>query len=61
MAREGNLPERDMFNTFNMGVGMCLVVDKADGMQALSILHDMKEDAYAMGQIADGPQEVLIK
>ena len=40
LAREGNVPERDMFNTFNMGVGMTLVVAAEDADKALAILHD---------------------
>ena len=51
LAEKGNIPERDMFNTFNMGVGMSVVVAKADAEKALEILKANGEDAYIMGVI----------
>ena len=45
IAKEGNVPERDMFNTFNMGVGMAIVVAAEDAEKALSILRKAGEDA----------------
>ena len=43
-----------MFNTFNMGVGMCLTVPAAQAAEALSVLADAGEDAYVMGEIVEG-------
>ena len=55
IAREGGIPERDMFNTFNMGVGMCLTVAAEDVDLALDSLADAGEEgAYALGEIARG-------
>ena len=55
IAREGGIPERDMFNTFNMGVGKCLTVAAEDVDLALDSLADAGEDgAYALGEIARG-------
>ena len=55
IAREGGIPERDMFNTFNMGVGMCLTVSAEDVDLALDSLADAGEDgAYALGEIVRG-------
>ncbi len=55
LAREGNIPERDMYNTFNMGVGMCAVVDRDDVDAALAALAaNGAEDAYVCGEIAGG-------
>ena len=54
IAREGGIPERDMFNTYNMGVGMCLVVAAADADRALAILRENGEDAYLLGELAAG-------
>ena len=55
IAREGGIPERDMFNTFNMGVGMCLTVAAEDVDLALDSLADAGEDgAYALGEIVRG-------
>ena len=50
IQKAGNVPERDMFNTFNMGVGMCLIVDKEDADTALSIV----KDAYVLGELVKG-------
>ena len=50
IQKAGNVPERDMFNTFNMGVGMCLIVDKEDADTALSIA----KDAYVLGELVKG-------
>ena len=55
IAREGGIPERDMFNTLNMGVGMCLTVAAEDVDLALDSLADAGEEgAYALGEIARG-------
>ena len=51
IARTGEIPERDMFNTFNMGVGMSVVVSAEDAEKALAILKESGEDAYIMGEI----------
>ena len=50
----GNIPERDMFNTFNMGVGMCVCVAKEDADRALSVLHAQGENAYVIGELTEG-------
>ncbi|MBR2975096.1 MAG: phosphoribosylformylglycinamidine cyclo-ligase [Clostridia bacterium] len=57
---EGNIDERDMFNTFNMGVGMSIVVDQADVETALQILRDNGEDAYVVGKIVESQDKVTI-
>ena len=54
IQKVGNIPERDMFNTFNMGVGMSVVVKKEDAKKALRILRKHGEDAYIMGEIVKG-------
>ncbi len=61
IAQKGGIPERDMFNTFNMGVGMCLTVAKEDALAALDLLKQQGEKAYVMGQIMKGEREVVIK
>ena len=60
IARTGGIPERDMFNTFNMGVGMSVVVDPANADQALAILKEQGEDAYIMGEIVTGEEKVSL-
>ena len=61
LQREGGIPERDMFNTYNMGVGISLVVagDKAD--EAVRVLRANGEDAYIMGEIKTGSDKIEIK
>ncbi len=57
LAREGNIPERDMYNTFNMGVGMCAVVAAEDADAALAALSENgAADAYVCGEIAEGAE-----
>ena len=60
IAKTGKIPERDMFNTFNMGVGMSVVVDKNDADQALAILKEHGQDAYIMGQTEKSEESVKI-
>ncbi len=60
ISKTGEISERDMFNTFNMGVGMSIVVDKNDAESALEILKRNGEDAYIMGEIAKGNESVVI-
>ena len=54
IAKTGNIPERDMFNTFNMGVGMSIVVNKDDADKAIEVLAANGEDAYVIGEIVKG-------
>ena len=60
IAKEGNISERDMFNTFNMGVGMSIVVSKEEADKALEILRANGEDAYIIGEIIKGEESVVI-
>ena len=60
IAKTGNIPERDMFNTFNMGVGMSIVDAKEDADKALEVLKANGEDAYVMGEIIESEDKVVI-
>ena len=60
LQETGNIPERDMFNTFNMGVGMSIVVDKDDADKALEILKANGEDAYILGEIIESNEGVIL-
>ena len=59
IQKVGDIPERDMFNTFNMGVGMSVVVKKEDAEKAVEILKANGEDAYIMGRIVKGEGVIL--
>ena len=60
IAEAGNIPEREMFNTFNMGVGMCMIVDRDDADTALSVLKEQGEDAYVIGEVVEGSEGVIL-
>lgn len=60
IAKAGNIPERDMYNTFNMGVGMSIVVAKNDAEKALEILKSDGEDAYIIGKIIKSDSKISI-
>ncbi len=60
LAKTGDISERDMFNTFNMGVGMSIVVAKDDVDKALEILKAQGEDAYVIGEIIESDEKIII-
>ena len=60
IAKKGNIPQRDMFNTFNMGVGMSVVVAAEDADKALQVLRENGEDAYIIGSIVESEDKVQI-
>ena len=60
LARTGNVCERDMFNTFNMGVGMSVVVKKEDADKAIEILRACGENAYVMGEVVKSDNKIEI-
>ena len=60
LQRKGDIPERDMFNTYNMGVGMTLVVSQEEADTALAILKAQGCDAYAAGEIVSGEERVVL-
>jgi len=60
IAKTGGISERDMFNTFNMGVGMSIVVAKEDAEKALEILKEKGEDAYIIGEIIKSDEKVIL-
>ena len=60
LAKTGNIPERDMFNTYNMGVGMSCVVSKDEADKALEVLRANGEDAYIIGEIQKSEESVTI-
>ena len=60
IMKTGNISERDMFNTFNMGVGMSVTVAKEDAERALEILRANGEDAYVIGEVVASDEGVII-
>ena len=61
IKEKGNIPERDMFNTFNMGVGMSITVANGDKERALEILRASGEDAYIIGSVIKSDEGVVIE
>lgn len=60
IEKEGNIPNRDMYNTFNMGIGMALIVDKSDVSKTIEILKQAGEEAYEIGEVVEGNKEINI-
>lgn len=60
MQKMGNIPEHDMFNTFNMGVGMCVVVPKEETDKALQAVKAAGEAAVVLGEVAEGSEGVVL-
>ena len=61
IAKTGDIPERDMFNTFNMGVGMSVIVAKEDADKAIEILKANGEDAYVLGTVVKSDEGVILE
>ncbi len=60
LARTGHIPERDMYNTFNMGVGMIVSVAKEDADKAVEVLRAAGEDAYILGELVESEEGVIL-
>ena len=60
IQQAGNISRREMFNTFNMGVGLTVVVAKEDAERALAILRENGEDAYVLGEIVESAEKVVL-
>ena len=60
MAKTGNIPERDMFNTFNMGIGMCVAVDKNHADKAAAAIEAAGEKAVVLGEVISGDEGVVL-
>ena len=61
LMKEGNIPERDMFNTYNMGTGMTVVVPKEDTARAVEIIEAAGEHAKVIGEIVKSSEGVIIE
>ena len=61
IQERGSIPERDMYNTFNMGIGMAVIVPENEVEKAINILNESGEDAYLIGEVIEGNKEVVIE
>ncbi|HIW94242.1 MAG TPA: phosphoribosylformylglycinamidine cyclo-ligase [Candidatus Flavonifractor merdipullorum] len=61
IQKKGNIPERDMYNTFNMGIGMILALPAAQADQALELLQAAGEQAYRIGEVVAGDEGVVLE
>ena len=61
IAKTGNISEHDMFNTYNMGVGMTVVVDKNEADKAVEVLKANGEEAYILGELVESDEGVIIE
>ena len=60
LQRTGNLEEKMMYNTYNMGLGMVLAVDAADAEQTVEALKNAGEQAYIVGEVVEGSRDVTV-
>lgn len=60
IAERGNIPERDMYNTFNMGIGMAVIVPESEVEKSLEILKQAGEEAYLIGEVVEGNKEIIM-
>lgn len=60
IAERGNIPERDMYNTFNMGIGMAVIVPESEVEKSLEILKQAGEEAYLIGEVIEGNREIIM-
>ena len=60
IQRHGNIPDREMYNTFNMGVGMCMAVAKEDADKAVRILNDAGQKAMIIGEVVSSEEGVIL-
>ena len=60
IASRGNIPERDMYNTFNMGIGMAVIVPENEVEKAINLLKEAGEEAYLIGSVVEGNKEVIM-
>ena len=60
IAKTGGISEHDMFNTFNMGVGMTVIVSEEDADRAVSVLRENGEDAYVLGELTESEEGVIL-
>lgn len=61
LQKEGNIPEHDMYNTFNMGVGMAIVVDSSNAAKAVEILKENGENAFIIGETVESSEGVIFE
>lgn len=61
IQERGNIPERDMYNTFNMGIGMCVIVPENEVEKAINLLKEAGEEAYLIGEVVQGNKEIIIE
>ena len=60
LQEKGEIPERDMFNTFNMGVGMSLIVSRPSAKAAMTVFREYGIDAYIIGEIVESKEKITI-
>ena len=60
IAERGNIPERDMYNTFNMGIGMAVIVPESEVEKSLEILKQAGEESYLIGEVIAGNKEIIV-
>lgn len=60
MQRKGSIPQRDMYNTFNMGVGICMAVSAETAEKAVAAIEAAGEKAFILGEVIEGDEGVVL-
>ena len=60
LQKVGNIPERDMYNTFNMGIGLCVAVSKDTAQKAVDAFRAAGEEAVVLGEVTQGDEGVVL-
>lgn len=60
LQTRGNIPQKEMYNTFNMGIGMVVIVSQEEAKKAIQVLKEYGEEAYIIGEVIKGEKEVKI-
>lgn len=60
MAEKGNMSKDDIFGTFNMGIGMVVVVSKEDVNGAIAVLNKAGQEAHIIGEVVEGAKQVIL-
>jgi len=60
IQKEGNIPVHDMYNTFNMGIGLCIAVDPEQADETVRVLNGAGETAVVLGQVESGEEGVVL-
>ena len=57
----GNIEKKEMYRTFNMGIGYVIITDQANAMKICDYMSEIKEEVYLIGMVVSGDKKVIVK